>query len=64
LENLLGSPEQAEIIWQPENYIKVDDEKRATSILKLLDTLDNCEYVQGVYGNFDISEEIINKVNI
>ena len=64
LENLLGSPEQAEIIWQPENYIKVDDEKRATSILKLLDTLDNCEDVQGVYGNFDISEEIINKVNI
>jgi YebC/PmpR family DNA-binding regulatory protein len=64
LENLLGSPEQAEIIWQPENYIKVDDEKRAASILKLLDTLDNCEDVQGVYGNFDISEEIINKVNI
>ena len=64
LENLLGSPEQAEIIWQPENYIKVDDEKRATSILKLLETLDNCEDVQGVYGNFDISEEIINKVNI
>jgi len=64
LENLLGSPEQDEIIWQPENYIKVDDEKRATSILKLLDTLDNCEDVQGVYGNFDISEEIINKVNI
>ena len=64
LENLLGSPEQAEIIWQPENYIKVDDEKKATSILKLLDTLDNCEDVQGVYGNFDISEEIINKVNI
>ena len=64
LESLLGSPEQAEIIWQPENYIKVDDEKRAASILKLLDTLDNCEDVQGVYGNFDISEEIINKVNI
>ena len=53
-----------EHIWQPENYIKVDDEKRAASILKLLDTLDNCEDVQGVYGNFDISEEIINKVNI
>ena len=64
LENLLGSPEQADIIWQPENYIQVDDEKRATSILKLLDTLDNCEDVQGVYGNFDISEEIIKKIDI
>ena len=64
LENLLGSPEQAEIIWQPENYVHVDDEKRATSILKLLDTLDNCEDVQGVYGNFDISEETMKKIDI
>ena len=64
LENLLGSPEQAEIIWQPENYVQVDDEKRATSILKLLDTLDNCEDVQGVYGNFDISEETMKKIDI
>ncbi len=64
LEDLLGAPEQAEIIWQPENYVQVDDEKRATSILKLLDTLDNCEDVQGVFGNFDISEDIIKKINL
>jgi transcriptional/translational regulatory protein YebC/TACO1 len=64
LENLLGTPEQAEIIWQPENYVQVDDEKRAASILKLLDTLDNCEDVQGVYGNFDISEETMKKIDI
>ena len=64
LEKLLGMPEQAEIIWQPENFIKIDDEKKAISILKLLQTLDNCEDVQGVYSNFDIEVEIINKINI
>ena len=64
LENLLGAPEQAEIIWQPENYVQVDDEKRAISILKLLDTLDNCEDVQGVFGNFDINENIIKKIDL
>ena len=64
LENLLGSPEQAEIIWQPENYIKEKKEKRATSILKLLDTLDNCEDVQGVFGNFEIKDEIIKKIDL
>ena len=64
LEDLLGTPEQAEIIWQPENYIQVDDEKRAISILKLLDTLDNCEDVQGVFGNFDINEDIIKKIDL
>lgn len=64
LENLLGPPEQAEIIWLPENYVQVDDEKRATSILKLLETLDNCEDVQGVFGNFDINEDIIKKIDL
>ena len=42
---------------------KVDDEKKATSILKLLETLDNCEDVQGVYSNFEIEDEIINKIS-
>ena len=60
LEKLLGIPEQAQIIWQPENFIKIDDEKKAISILKLLETLDNCEDVQGVYSNFDIEDEIMN----
>ena len=41
----------------------MDDEKKATSILKLLETLDNCEDVQGVYSNFEIEDEIINKIS-
>ncbi|MDC0228018.1 YebC/PmpR family DNA-binding transcriptional regulator [Alphaproteobacteria bacterium] len=64
LEDLLGTPQQAEIIWQPENYVQIDDEKRAISILKLLDTLDNCEDVQGIFGNFDINEDIIKKIDL
>jgi transcriptional/translational regulatory protein YebC/TACO1 len=27
--------------------------------LKLIDTLDNCDDVQGVYGNFEINEDIL-----
>ena len=57
-------PEQAHIIWQPENFVKIGDEKKATSILKLLETLDNCEDVQAVYSNIDIEEEMLNKINI
>ena len=64
LEGILGVPDQAELIWYPENNVQIDDERKATSILKLLDTLDNCEDVQGVYSNFDIDDEIINKINI
>ena len=62
LESLLGISEQAELIWYPENTLQIDDEKKATSILKLLDTLDNCEDVQAVYGNFEIDEDILKKI--
>jgi len=64
LEELLGPPEQAELIWQPENYIQIDDEQKATSILKLIDTLDNCEDVQGVYGNFEINQDTLSAIEV
>ena len=64
LESVLGVPDMAELIWSPENNVQIDDERKATSILKLLDTLDNCEDVQGVYGNFEINDEIIKKINL
>ena len=62
LESLLGISDQAELIWYPENNVQIEDEKKATSILKLLDTLDNCEDVQSVYGNFEINEDILKKI--
>ena len=37
LESILGVPDQAELIWYPENNVQIDDERKATSILKLLD---------------------------
>ena len=64
LESILGVPDQAELIWYPENNVQIDDERKATSILKLLDTLDNCEDVQGVYGNFEINDEIIKRIDL
>ena len=64
LESILGIPDQAELIWYPEINVQIDDERKATSILKLLDTLDNCEDVQGVYGNFEINDDIIKKINL
>jgi transcriptional/translational regulatory protein YebC/TACO1 len=62
LEELLGVPEQADLIWQPENYVVVDEEKRAVSLLKLIDTLDNCDDVQNVYGNFDINDNFLKEI--
>jgi YebC/PmpR family DNA-binding regulatory protein len=51
----------AEITFIPENYIKLDA-KNAEHVLKLMDTLEDHDDVQKVHANFDIPEEIMEKV--
>jgi len=46
----------------PQNTIEVTDEKIANQILKLLDKLEEHDDVQNIYSNFDISDEILQKI--
>ncbi len=62
MEGKLGSPEHAEIIWVADNLITADEEK-CLVILKLLETLDNCDDVQSVFSNLYINDKIIEKFN-
>ena len=52
----------AELSRIPQNTIEVTDEKTADQIMKLLDKLEEHDDVQNVYANFDISEEILQKI--
>ena len=54
----------AELSRIPQNLIEVSDEKVASQILKLMDKLEEHDDVQNVYSNFDISEEILEKLSI
>ena len=51
-----------EITFIPENIVKIDDEEKAGKIFKLLDILEEDEDVTNVYSNFDISDEIMEKL--
>ena len=51
----------AEVTYIPENYIRLD-EKTAEQALKLVDTLEDQDDVQKVHANFDIPEEIMERV--
>lgn len=53
--------ERAELTMIPENTVKVS-EKDAPKVLKLMDALENQEDAQNVHGNFDISEDILEKL--
>ena len=50
---------ESKISRQPTTTIKVDDEKIASSVLSLVNKLDDLADVQKVYANFDISNEIL-----
>lgn len=52
----------AELTRIPQNTIEITDEATADQILKLLEKLEEHDDVQNVYANFDISDEILKKL--
>ncbi len=54
--------ETAELTRIPQNTVEITDEKTADQLLKLLDKLEEHDDVQNVYSNFDISDDILQKL--
>ena len=44
--------------------IEVSDEKTAINIMRLLNKLEEHDDVQNVYSNFDISDELMEKIDV
>jgi len=54
----------AEFTRIPQNNIEVTDLKTATSIMRLIDRLEELDDVQNVYANFDIPDEILQQLEV
>ena len=52
----------AEITKLPATTVKIDNEKTATKLLNLVEILQDHDDVQNVYANFDMNEELLNKI--
>ncbi|MGX7927270.1 YebC/PmpR family DNA-binding transcriptional regulator [Tsuneonella sp. HG094] len=61
LEKVLGEPEGVKLAWKP-NVTVALDESNAATLLKLVDTLDDDDDVQTVWGNYEVSDEIMDKL--
>lgn len=55
--------ESAKIEYIAKEQVKIEDESTASKIIRLMDALDEDEDVTEVAGNFDISEEILEKLS-
>jgi len=61
LEPALGEPEGIKLAWRPQTQVSVDEGDAAT-LMKLIDALDDDDDVQTVWGNYDISDEVMEKL--
>lgn len=61
IERIGYSPELLELTMIPQTTVPLE-EKEALQMLRLMDVLEDSEEVQKVYANFDIAEEIMEKV--
>ncbi len=61
LEPVLGEAEGAKLAWRPQTSIDVTETDAAT-LLKLIDALDEDDDVQQVWGNYEVSDEVMEKL--
>jgi transcriptional/translational regulatory protein YebC/TACO1 len=62
LEKAAISLESAEVTMLPKNYV-VLDQKAAEQMMRLIDALEDNDDVQNVYANFDIPDDVAEKIN-
>ena len=57
----LGPAEGAKLAWRPQTEVTVGEGEAAT-LFKLIDTLDEDDDVQTVWGNYEVSDEVMERL--
>ena len=61
LEETLGEAETVKAVWVPQTTTELDEEKAGT-MMKLVAALDDDDDVQTVYSNFEVSDEVMERL--
>lgn len=61
LEPVLGEAEGAKLAWRPQTMVTVG-EADAANLLKLIEALDDDDDVQTVWGNYDVPDEVMERL--
>jgi YebC/PmpR family DNA-binding regulatory protein len=61
LEGALGEAETVKAVWRPQTNASLDEDK-AASLLKLVEALEEDDDVQAVYSNFEVSDDVMEKL--
>ena len=61
LESRFGAPVSVKAVWKPSTTAEVNEEK-ASSVLKLIATLEDDDDVQAVFSNFEVDEATLQRL--
>ena len=61
LTPLLGEPEGAKLAWRPQTMVDIGEDD-ASLLFKLIDTLDDDDDVQQIWGNYEVSDAVMEKL--
>jgi YebC/PmpR family DNA-binding regulatory protein len=61
LESALGEAENVKLAWRPQTMVDVG-ESDAVLLMRLVETLEDDDDVQTVWGNYEMSDEILEKL--
>ena len=62
LERRFGPASSARLVWRPKSTAPVDEDT-ASSLFKLLETLEDSDDVQNVYANFEVAEDVLARLS-
>jgi YebC/PmpR family DNA-binding regulatory protein len=62
LETRFGEPRAARILWRPKSGVPVDEES-GQKLLRMIDALEDSDDVQDVYANFEIADEVLERLS-
>lgn len=63
MEGTFGPPASARLDWRPQTSVPVADEQVAQTLIKLLEVLEDNDDVQRVQANFDISQDVMERLS-
>ena len=61
LEEKFGTPEEAGLVWRPQNTISLDADS-AQTMIKLIDALEDSDDVQSVSSNFEVADDVLERL--
>jgi YebC/PmpR family DNA-binding regulatory protein len=61
LETALGEPDSVKLAWRPQTSVDVGEDD-AQQLIKLVDALEEDDDVQTVWGNYELSDEVMEKL--